>query len=65
MNSNMENFYQNQKQATNTYIEVPTISPIISPKVEQELTREGTALATLICLTVLIREIRLLIAACK
>ena len=63
----MDNFYQNQKQTTNTYIEVPTISPmpIISPKVEQELTTEGTALVTLIYLTILIREIRLLIEACK
>lgn len=39
--------------------------PLIVPEVQQQLAMGSIALSTLVCLTVLIREIRLLVKACK
>ncbi|MBD1903870.1 hypothetical protein NDI44_27180 [Trichocoleus sp. DQ-A3] len=40
-------------------------SPSLSPDMQQQLVMGSVALGTMFCLTVLIREIRLLVQACK
>lgn len=39
--------------------------PIITPEAQQQLALGSVAIGTMVCLTVLIREIRLLVEACK
>ena len=39
--------------------------PILSPGVQQQLSMGGIAIGTIVCLTLLLREIRLLVEACK
>lgn len=50
-----------------TYTEQPVelSRPLQTTDVQQQLTMGSIALGTMVCLTVLIREIRLLIEACK
>jgi hypothetical protein len=49
------------------YTEQPgeTSSLILSPAVQEQLAFGSVALGTVVCMTVLIREIRLLVLACK
>ncbi len=39
--------------------------PIITPEAQQQLVLGSVAIGTMVCLTVLIREIRLLVEVCK
>lgn len=50
-----------------THTEQPAEStyPILSPGVQQQLSMGGIAIGTIVCLTLLLREIRLLVQACK
>ncbi len=51
----------------NTYTEQPVdlSYPVLTTDVQQQMTMGSIALGTMVCLTVLIREIRLLVEACK
>lgn len=55
------------KEIYKVYTEQPveTSSLILSPAVQEQLAFGSIAIGTLVCTTVLIREIRLLVQACK
>jgi hypothetical protein len=51
----------------NTYTDQPVdlSYPVLTTDVQQQMAMGSIALGTMVCLTVLIREIRLLVEACK
>jgi hypothetical protein len=63
----MSDFNDLPTVANDTHTEQPVGSPflVIAPEVEQQLVMGSIALGTMVCLIVLLREIRLLVEACK